>query len=63
VSYGLPDRDIINNTFLVAAIMAGVTCPAVNVATARATVLATDVLTGRDRFAVRYIRACRQGTA
>ncbi len=63
VSYGLPDRDIINNTFLVAAIMAGVTCPTVNVATARATVLATDVLTGRDRFAVRYIRACRQGTA
>ena len=63
VSYGLPGRDILNNAFLVAAIMAGVTCPTVHVAQARPTVLATDLLMGRDRFAMGYTGAYRQREA
>ena len=60
VSYGLPDRDVLNSAFLALAITAGVTCPTIDVARVRQAVLATDVLLSRDRYAQRYIRAYRQ---
>ena len=56
LSFGLPDRGVINHAFLAIAIEAGVTCPTVDVAKVGATVLATDLLLGRDRFAQRYLR-------
>lgn len=56
LSFGLPDRGVINHAFLAIAIEAGVTCPTVDVAKVSATVLATDLLLGRDRFAQRYLR-------
>ncbi len=59
VSYGLPDRETINRAFLPMVIMAGVNCPIVNVARVRDVVLATDLLLGRDEFAMNYIRYCR----
>lgn len=55
ISFGLPDREIINQSFLPLAIEAGVTCPVVDAAKVRQVVLATDLLLGRDRFAQRYI--------
>ena len=60
VSYGLPDRDILNSAFLTMAITAGVTCPTVNVVRARPSILATDLLLGKDNYAMRYIKAYRQ---
>ena len=60
VSYGLPERDVLNDAFLAMTITAGVTCPTVNVARVRQTVLATDLLLGRDRYARQYIKAYRQ---
>lgn len=63
VSYGLPDRDVLTSTFLALAIEAGVTCPYVHVEKARQFILATDLLLGRDRYALRYIRAFRQRQA
>lgn len=60
ISFGLPDRDILNGAFLGLAITAGVTCPTVDVAKVRPAVLATDLLLGRDEYARRYIRAFRQ---
>jgi len=60
VSYGLPERDVLNGTFLALAIAAGVTCPTVNVTKVRQAVLATDLILGRDRYAQRYIKAYRQ---
>ncbi len=60
ISFGLPDRDILNGAFLVLAIADGVTCPAVDVARVRPAVLAADLLLGRDGYARRYIRAFRQ---
>nr|MBC7245623.1 dihydropteroate synthase [Chloroflexota bacterium] len=60
ISFGLPDRDILNSAFLAMAIAAGVTCPTVDVAKVRPAVLATDLLLGRDEYAMRYIRAYRQ---
>ena len=56
ISFGLPDRDIINHAFLAIAIQGGVTCPTVDVAKVRPAVLATDLLLGRDRFAQRFLR-------
>lgn len=60
ISYGLPDRDVLNGAFLAAALAAGVTCPTVHVARVGQTVLAIDLVLGRDRYARRYIRAYRQ---
>jgi 5-methyltetrahydrofolate--homocysteine methyltransferase len=60
VSFGLPEREVLNNSFLTLAINAGVNCPVVNVAKVRPAILATEVLMGRDKYALRYIRAYRQ---
>ena len=60
ISFGLPDRPLVNNTFLSLAIAAGVTCPTVDAAKVRPTVLATDLILGRDRFSQRYIRDYRK---
>ena len=60
ISFGLPEREVLNNSFLTLAINAGVNCPVVNVAKVRSAILATEVLMGRDRYALRYIRAYRQ---
>ncbi len=59
VSYGLPDRETINRAYLPMVIMAGVSCPIVNVAKVRDVVLATDLLLGRDEFAMNYIQYFR----
>ena len=60
VSFGLPNRDLINTTFLAIAIAAGMNCPVINVAKVRPTVLATDLILARDKNALRYIKAQRQ---
>jgi len=60
ISYGLPDRDVLNGAFLALAIAAGVTCPTVDVARVHQAVRATDLLLGRDGYAQRYIKAYRQ---
>jgi len=60
VSFGLPDRNIINNAFLSIAIASGATCAIADVAKVRPIVLATDLLMGRDKFAKRYIQAYKE---
>jgi 5-methyltetrahydrofolate--homocysteine methyltransferase len=60
VSFGLPEREVINLAFLAMAITAGVTCPIVDAARARSTILAVDLLLGRDAYAMRYIKYYRQ---
>lgn len=60
ISFGLPERDILNSAFLSLVIEAGVTCPTVNAARVQQTVLSTDLLLGRDSYAGRYIKAYRQ---
>jgi len=60
ISFGLPERVVINNAFLTLAIAAGVTCPVVHTAKVRPAILATDLLLGRDRHAMHYIKAYRQ---
>jgi len=62
VSFGLPNRYLINNTFLAMAIWCGVNAPIVNPAAKEIveTILAADLLRGKDPYAVRYIRQCRK---
>ena len=60
VSFGLPDRELLNNAFLAVAIAAGVNCPIVDAAKIRPIVLATDLVLNRDNYAQRYIRAFRR---
>lgn len=60
VSFGLPDREVLNWAFLAMAIRKGVNAPIVNAARVRQAVLAVDVLLGRDEFAMRYIKHYRK---
>jgi 5-methyltetrahydrofolate--homocysteine methyltransferase len=63
VSFGLPERETINRAFLPLVLMAGVNCPIVNVAKVRDVILATDLLLGKDEFAMNYIQYCRSHPA
>jgi len=60
VSFGLPDRDLLNNAFVVMAVVAGVTCLIVDVAKVRPIILAADLVLASDKRARRYIEAYRQ---
>ena len=57
VSFGLPDRGILNAAFLPLAMSAGLTCAITNplVPEIRKAVLAGDLLLGRDDYAMRWI--------
>ena len=59
ISFGLPDRHLINNAFVAIAIAAGITSLIVDVAKVRPFVLAADVVLGNDKYAMRYIKAYR----
>jgi 5-methyltetrahydrofolate--homocysteine methyltransferase len=59
-SYGLPDRPLLNSTFLTMMIACGINCPIVDAARVRPMVLAADLVLGRDRFALSYIKGYRQ---
>jgi 5-methyltetrahydrofolate--homocysteine methyltransferase len=60
VSFGLPDRELFNNAFVVMAVAAGATCLIADVAKVRPIILAADLVLGRDKRARRYIEAYRQ---
>ena len=60
ISFGLPDREAINNTFLAMAITAGVNAPIVNPELSCKAILITDLLLGRDEFAMTYVRYHRK---
>lgn len=59
VSFGLPDRLTVNQTFLSMAIRAGATCSITDPIKLGATVRASDLLVGRDDFAMRFIKHYR----
>jgi 5-methyltetrahydrofolate--homocysteine methyltransferase len=60
ISFGLPDRNLLNSAFITMAITMGVNCPIVDVAKMRPAILAADLILDHDEYAVRYIKACRQ---
>ena len=62
VSYGLPDRKIINVAYLALAIARGLTIAITDptVLEIQTTLLASDLLMGRDEYAMRWIKAFRK---
>ena len=60
VSFGLPDRELLNSAFIALAIGAGVTCLLTDAAKSRSVTLAVDLISGRDKRARRYIEAYRR---
>lgn len=55
VSFGLPNREVINAAFMSLAILNGLTCPIANPEKIAAAVLATDLILGRDDYAIRFV--------
>jgi 5-methyltetrahydrofolate--homocysteine methyltransferase len=62
ISFGLPGRGVLNATFLAMAIAAGMTCAITNPLeeTIRKTVLAADVMMGRDENCVAWLNDNRE---
>lgn len=62
VSYGLPNRPHLNNSFLAMSIMSGVNLPIVNPAAPglMETIRSTDMLLGKDPYARRFLRLYRE---
>ena len=62
VSFGLPNRYLINNGFLTMAIWCGVNAPVVNPGAKELveTVLAADLVKGTDEYAARYLKHYRK---
>jgi len=63
ISFGMPDRPIINAAWASMVITAGATALISDAAKIRPAVLATDLCLGRDRFARRYIEDYRKREA
>jgi 5-methyltetrahydrofolate--homocysteine methyltransferase len=55
ISFGLPDRESLNASYMALSIYNGLTCPIANPEKITAMVRATDMVLGRDDFAVRFI--------
>jgi 5-methyltetrahydrofolate--homocysteine methyltransferase len=62
VSFGLPDRSVLNAAFFPVAMHAGLTCAITNplIHEVRKAVLASDLLLGHDEYAMRWISVFRQ---
>ena len=60
VSFGLPERSLLNGVFLSIVIHLGVNCPVVDVAKVRQYILAADALLGKDQYMRRFIQDFRK---
>lgn len=55
ISFGLPDREILNIAHMILSIRNGLTCPIANPEKITAAVRAADLILGRDDFAMKFI--------
>jgi len=55
ISFGLPGRETLNSSFMALAISKGLTCPIANPEKIAAMIRATDLILGRDDYAVRFV--------
>jgi 5-methyltetrahydrofolate--homocysteine methyltransferase len=61
ISFGLPNREVLNAAYMSLAILNGLTCPIANPEKITAAVRATDLILGRDDYAVRYVENFQSG--
>ncbi|MBA7569373.1 5-methyltetrahydrofolate:corrinoid/iron-sulfur protein co-methyltransferase [subsurface metagenome] len=55
ISFGLPNRDVLNSAHMILSIWNGLTCPITNPNKITALVRAADLIRGRDDFAMRFV--------
>jgi 5-methyltetrahydrofolate--homocysteine methyltransferase len=55
ISFGLPNREVLNSVYMALSIMNGLTCPIANPEKIAATVRAADLILGRDDYAIRFV--------
>jgi len=55
ISFGLPGRESLNSAFVAMAIAAGLTCPIANPEKITSAVRASDLILGRDDYAIRFV--------
>jgi 5-methyltetrahydrofolate--homocysteine methyltransferase len=60
ISFGLPDRELLNDAFVAACIAVGVTSVIVDVKKIRPAVLAADLVMGHDKYARHYVEDFRR---
>lgn len=60
ISFGLPDRNLVNSAFLAIVIAKGITSIIADADRVRPIILATDLVIGHDIYAMRYIKAYQQ---
>jgi 5-methyltetrahydrofolate--homocysteine methyltransferase len=63
ISFGMPDRPVLNDTWMAMVIEAGATALITDAAKVMSTVLSADLILGRDRFARRYLEGYRKRSA
>jgi 5-methyltetrahydrofolate--homocysteine methyltransferase len=61
ISFGLPNREVLNSAYMSLAILNGLTCPIANPEKITAAVRATDLILGRDDYAVRFVENYQSG--
>lgn len=61
ISFGLPNREILNAAFMTLSILNGLTCPIANPEKITATVRAADLILGRDAYAMRFVENFQGG--
>ena len=59
VSFGLPERPVVNKAFMALVMQMGVSCAITNPVELTSTVRAVDLLLGRDEYSMRYIKHYR----
>ena len=55
ISFGLPEREVLNAVHMALSILYGLTCPIANPEKIAVTVRAADLILGRDDYAIRYV--------
>jgi 5-methyltetrahydrofolate--homocysteine methyltransferase len=55
ISFGLPDRETLNAAYMALSIYNGLTCPIANPEKITSLIRATDLILGRDDFAIRFV--------
>lgn len=55
ISFGLPNREVLNSVHMTLSILYGLTCPIANPEKIAVTVRAADLILGRDDYAIRYV--------
>jgi 5-methyltetrahydrofolate--homocysteine methyltransferase len=61
ISFGLPNREVLNAVYMSLSIMNGLTCPIANPEKIAATVRASDLILGRDDYAIRFVELAQAG--